>query len=124
MPIRVRSPLSASALTPAGPSRRCARPLASSLALVRELDETLDERQRSVSGFPPTAVDGERVPPVGDPGDLRDAVISLLFSERRVRDGPRQCVVLVAGDDQQAPRSGLLLSTFASVHGLRLAVAA
>jgi hypothetical protein len=33
-------------------------------------------------------------------------------------------VVLLAGDDQQGPRSGFFVSTFALVHGLRLAVAA
>src|SRR5438067_13428227 len=64
------------------------------------------------------------MPAVQDPRDLGDTGVPSLLLVRRVDDCPRHRVILLAGYDQQRPRSELLLLTFASVHGLRLALAA
>src|SRR5207244_1536499 len=72
-------------------------------SLTPGLDVTLDERERCVGDLSPAAIDGKRVPAVGHLDDLGHALIVLLEMERRVRDSPRDRVVLLAGDDQQRP---------------------
>jgi len=88
------------------------------------LDEPLDEGQRRVGHFTPSAVDDEGVTAVRHLDDLGDGLVALLLLVGGVRDRPANGVVLLAGDDERGARSGFLVSTFASVQGLRFAVAA
>ena len=71
-------------------------------------DEAVEERERRVGDLPPAAVDRERVAAVRDLDDLGHALVALLLLERRVRDRPRDGVVLLAGDDQERPALGVL----------------
>ena len=67
------------------------------------LDEAPEECERRVGDVSPAAVNGQRVPAIGDRDNLSNADIPLLALERRVRDLPRNRVVLLARDDQQRP---------------------
>src|SRR5437899_3059148 len=75
--------------------------------LLSRLDEAPDKRECRVSDFSPAAVNRKRVPAVGDLNDLGHANISLLALERRVRYGPRDCIVLLTRNDQQRPPIGV-----------------
>src|SRR6478735_10384803 len=72
------------------------------------LHETLDEGQGRVGDVAPAVVDRQRVTAARDLRDLGDALVALLLLVRRVRDGPRDGVVLLAGDDQQGAPVGVL----------------
>jgi len=87
------------------------------------LGEPLDEVECRLSDLTPTLVDGQRVPPVRDLGDLGDAPIALLPLVGGVRDRQRDRVVLLAIDDQEWTAVGFLVATLASVQGFRLAFA-
>ena len=91
------------------------------LALVKMLR---DERERGLGHFTPSVVNGQGMPAIGYFMDLRHAGILLLLLEGGMGNRPRHGVVMLAGDDQQRPTLGIFVSTWASVHGLRLAVAA
>jgi hypothetical protein len=86
--------------------------------------EALHEREGCIGDLAPAAVDRERVPAIGNLDDLCHSLAALLLFVGGVGDREWDRVVLLAGDDQQGPRSGFFVSTFALVHGLRLAVAA
>lgn len=64
------------------------------------------------------------MPPNWDLLDLGHALVILLVLVGGVDDRPRDGVVPLAGDEQQRPAVGFLVSTLASVQGFRLAVAA
>ena len=85
---------------------------------------TGEEGGRRVRDLPPAAVDDERVPASGDLDDLGRVGVLLLSLVRGVGDGPRHDVVVLAADDEQRAAIGVLVSTLASVRGLRFAVAA
>src|SRR3954447_24838315 len=72
------------------------------------LHEAAHEGEGGVGHFAPTAVDRERVPPVGHLGDLGEALVALLLLVGRVGQGPRHGVVLLAGDDEQRPALRIL----------------
>src|ERR1700692_1536342 len=67
------------------------------------LDEAPDECERRVSNVSPAAVNRQRVPAIGDRDNLSNADIPLLTLERRVRDLPRDRIVLLTRDNQQWP---------------------
>src|ERR1700736_1856086 len=67
------------------------------------LDEAPDECERRVSDVSPAAVNRQRVPAIGDRDNLSNADIPLLTLERRVRDLPRDRIVLLTRDNQQRP---------------------
>ena len=61
----------------------------------------LDEGERGVGDFAPSVVDGQGVASAFDLDDLGDTRVALLPLVRRVGDGLGDCVVEVAGGDQQ-----------------------
>jgi hypothetical protein len=65
------------------------------------LGEAPDERERGVGDLPPAAVNRQGVSAAWDLHDFSHAIISPLSLERRVRDRPRDRVVLLTGNDQQ-----------------------
>src|SRR6266566_4811965 len=64
------------------------------------------------------------MPATGYFADLRDSEIFLLSLVGGMGNHPRHGVVVLTGDDQQRSTPGILRVDLASVHGLRLAVAA
>ena len=88
------------------------------------LDEALDERQRRVGDLAPAAVDRQRVAAARDLDDLGDAGLRCccLYEAFAIAHG----TVWSFSPEMisSGPRSGFFVSTFASVHGLRFAVAA
>ena len=73
---------------------------------------------------PPAAVDGQGVAAVGHLDDLGHADIALLLLEDAFAIDQGTVLSFSPEMIRSGPRSGLSLSTCASVHGLRLAVAA
>ena len=86
--------------------------------------ETFDEIQRRIRDHAPAAVNREGVATAGDLDEFGDAFVALLAMESRFGDGMRDGVVALPEMISIGPRSGFSLSTFASVHGFRFAVAA
>ena len=88
------------------------------------LHEALDEGQRGVAHFPPPVVDRERVAASRHLDDLGHALVRRcrLYDAFAIAHG----TVWSSSPEMMSsgPRSGFLVFTFTSVHGLRFAVAA
>src|SRR5204863_395153 len=81
-------------------------------------DEPPDERERGVGHFAPAAVDDEGVTAVGHLDDPGDGLVALLLLERRVRDRPRDGVVLFAATTRCSSSPGQPRATLAHASGL------
>jgi hypothetical protein len=84
------------------------------------LCESFDEGKCGICDFAPAAVDGEGMSTILDLDNLGDAWVVLLLLVGG--GGDRRWQVWSCSPAMIRPRSGLSVSTFASVHGLRFAV--